>query len=165
VAIEEYWQGGVEDVPRSDRFDWFYCCQYSRSLFTPFSDSDLTASPGVEIHAYIIDHFLAAAIDGAPILYGWAEPQEMAWILAWAANWCRNGGRLFLRRRLAGLMVFAIAGLVVVILPFGLFLIGSWGPIPASLGSLFGQCNLTAGWFCWIICNVPIASWRPIRKI
>ncbi|AFY72166.1 integral membrane sensor hybrid histidine kinase (plasmid) [Thalassoporum mexicanum PCC 7367] len=114
-------------------------------FFTPFTHSNLTAAPGVEIHAYIIDHLLAAAIDGQPVLYGWAEPQEIIWILVWAAV----GGTIgvwFISDRWRGLLVFAIALGLVLVLPYGLFLIGSWGPLPPALIALLGAAIVTVGW-------------------
>jgi CHASE2 domain-containing sensor protein len=109
------------------------------SFSTPYSTNQKDANqgryqqqPGVVVQAHMISQILSAVEDGRPLLKVWPRPQDLLWLLVWAAvggalAWrCRSGRSLMLAT------VAALSGLSVGC--FWLFMLGIWAPlIPAGL--------------------------------
>ncbi|MEM9904317.1 MAG: CHASE2 domain-containing protein [Cyanobacteria bacterium P01_D01_bin.44] len=92
-------------------------------------------TPGVEIHAQMIDQLLAAALDGRAVLKTWPSWAEWLWIGVWAMV----GGGLVVRRVSIwswllglGLSTLALTGIC-----WGLLGLGLWLPlVPAALAMM-----------------------------
>lgn len=88
---------------------------------------------GVLLHAQMINHLLAAAMDGRPPLKTWPKGIEGAWI----AVWCGLGGAVGWRWRRPSGAAIAAGGTVLLLYgtAWGLLNIGWWIPlVPAAIG-------------------------------
>ncbi|MEO0771369.1 MAG: CHASE2 domain-containing protein, partial [Cyanobacteria bacterium J06649_4] len=98
-------------------------------FYTPFSSSnqDELLMPGVVLHAQMTQQLLSAALEGRPLLTGWAQWGECLWVLGWGVA----GGLLAWRVAHPGGLV---AGLLVgsgglSLLSIALFSQSVWVPV------------------------------------
>ncbi len=116
-------------------------------FYTPYSSTHITTperTAGVEIHANIISHILAAVLEGRPIIKTLPEPAEWVWILLWSGigatlAWQLRylGGVKFFSLRKSGSLI--IAGFVLLGSTYAAFLSGWWLPVFPPLMALVGS--------------------------
>lgn len=103
-------------------------------LTTPYTKRGEGYMSGVMIHANVISMLLEAALDGRPLLQGWTEWQECAWISLWVIAGTiisrhQRGRPLTITLIVSGLLGGLVGG------GYSLFLLGLWVPvIPAGIG-------------------------------
>jgi CHASE2 domain-containing sensor protein len=101
---------------------------------------------GVEIQSHAISQILAAVLNGRPLLGSLPDPWEYVWILGWGCVGI-GLGRVMVSplRILAGL---GMAGVVLVVICYGLILLGWWLPVvPSLLVLVLNGAGLTASLF------------------
>jgi adenylate cyclase len=128
-------------------------------FFTPYSSSWFTTPqrmPGVIVHANLTSQILSAALDGRPLIKGWAEPIEWLWILGWSfagasVRWLSLQGtlhtkKIFPKWIVLGIGIIPAAG-VLVTCTYLAFLGGWWIPVVSPLVALFGSASAIAGYY------------------
>jgi adenylate cyclase len=108
------------------------------TFYTPYSagKDDKQQMPGVVIHAQAASQLISAVLDGRPLIWGWSEPFEIVWILAWSLV----GGLLgwYLRHPAAVALVMLIGGASLYGAGFLIFLEGGWIPLVPAAVTFFG---------------------------
>ncbi len=114
-------------------------------VFTAYS-SQLMGAPqpvsGVELHANLISQILQAAINGRPLLQTWSDPLEVLWILVWA--WLGAILSWKLRSPRMAFIALALAGASLLIIAYGLIVMGWWIPVVAPLLAMTGAATAIA---------------------
>ncbi|MEL6325996.1 MAG: CHASE2 domain-containing protein, partial [Cyanobacteria bacterium J06626_23] len=98
---------------------------------------------GVLLHAQMVNHLLAAAIDGRSPIRVWPEGVEMLWIAAW----CGLGGLVGWRCRRLSVAAIAAGGTVLLLygIAWGLLNLSWWVPlVPAAIGSSLATAGTLA---------------------
>jgi hypothetical protein len=119
---------------------------YRDVFFTPYSTyssgwlGSVTTSARVEIHADLASQILSAALEGRPLMRVWSKPLEWLWIFGWSVV----GGNLswqFWRLRSPQGSVFSIflAGVGLIGVCYGAFLVGWWLPLIPAVLALVGS--------------------------
>jgi CHASE2 domain-containing sensor protein len=99
---------------------------------------------GVEYQAHAISQMIHAVLDGRPLLRSWLEGWEYAWIVSWGLLGIALG--LMLRSPWKTLFSLAISSGCLILICYGLILLGWWIPLVPSLLTL-GAAGLTTSFF------------------
>ncbi len=109
--------------------------------------SDIPGTPGVFIHAEVVNQILDAALDGRPLLRTWPQLYDYLWILVWTGL----GAKLGWTRRSPHVTILGIvlSASSLTLVAFWLFLAGWWVPFVPSLMALGGAATLNKGYGLW----------------
>jgi CHASE2 domain-containing sensor protein len=98
---------------------------------------------GVEIQAHIISQLISAALDNRPMINVWSDAWEYLWIISWGILGL-NIGRV-IRNPLKNIFYTTIASICLILICYGLIIIGWWVPIvPAFFTLVFNGVGLAA---------------------
>lgn len=98
---------------------------------------------GVEIQAHIVSQLISAALDNRPMINVWADIWEYLWILFWGVLGL-NIGRV-IRNPFKNIFYIAIASICLILICYGLIIIGWWVPIvPTFFTLVFNGVGLAA---------------------
>ncbi|EKQ70611.1 putative transmembrane sensor domain protein [Leptolyngbyaceae cyanobacterium JSC-12] len=120
-------------------------------FYTPYSGNSITTPEtmaGVEIQANLASHILSSTLDGRTGIQGWADWQEILWIIGWASigtilawiarapRWAISGITLLVVSLIAGSYSALLAGWWIPIVPATLALLTSAGIITSYIAYL-----------------------------
>jgi CHASE2 domain-containing sensor protein/two-component sensor histidine kinase len=99
---------------------------------------------GVEYQAHAISQMIHAVLDDRPLLRSWLEGWEYAWIVSWGLLGIALG--LMLRSPWKTLFSLALSSGCLILICYGLILLGWWIPLVPALLAL-GAAGLTTSFF------------------
>ena len=97
---------------------------------------------GVEIQAHAVSQIVRSVLDQRPLLSTWIDGWEYAWILFWGMVGVILG-KLF-RSPLPAILGVSAANLVLIMIAYGLLIMGWWIPLVPALLALILSSALTA---------------------
>jgi|SRR5579883_154077 len=98
------------------------------------SDNQFQLLYGIENHAHSTSQIISAVLDRRPLLLAWPEGAEYLWILLWGTGGIISG--LLLRSPWKTLLVLAGSSAILILLSYGLVIVGWWVPVVPSLLAL-----------------------------
>lgn len=122
---------------------------------TPYSNT-LSGIPeamaGIEIHANLTSHLIAAALEGESKIHTASEGVEWLWIFLWGAvgagftcQWRDIKGLPYISFPRTGVMI-SLASLVLIVSVYSAFMLSWWIPLVTPLLALLGSAIATIGY-------------------
>ncbi|MFN3360901.1 MAG: CHASE2 domain-containing protein [Pseudanabaenaceae cyanobacterium] len=92
-----------------------------------YEADDLPGTPGVEIHAAVVEQLLSSALEGRPLLQFWSDRVEILWIVFWGMlggilAWSYDKGKTTIGLAVLGIVVLVTSSYI-------LFIFGVWIPV------------------------------------
>jgi diguanylate cyclase (GGDEF)-like protein/PAS domain S-box-containing protein len=118
--------------------DFAHTSYSGRLIGPPVAISD------VEFHASVISQILYAAKDGRPLIHTWPDALEWLWIWVW--SWM--GARLSWKQRslCSSGVAITLAGIFLLGISYGLFLLNGWLPVVPPLLAMNGSAIAILGY-------------------
>jgi PAS domain S-box-containing protein len=149
VSMTEVLQGHVPKNLMHDRIVLIGLTAESLEdkFFISYTTDQISAPPGVEVHALLTSKLLSAALDGRPLLDVWLEPLEWLWIIFWSTigaivGWTSRSPRQTIFK-------VTLLGTVLIASVYGLFLVGWWIIIIPPLLALVGAAITSNSYLLW----------------
>ncbi|MBL1198681.1 MAG: CHASE2 domain-containing protein [Nostoc sp. GBBB01] len=98
---------------------------------------------GIDIQAHVVSQLVSAVLDNRPMIYVWTDGWEYLWIISWGILGLSLGRGI--RNPFKMLICLTIASIFLIVICYGLIIIGLWVPIvPVLLILVFNGLGLAA---------------------
>ncbi|MGF1989876.1 MAG: CHASE2 domain-containing protein [Nostoc sp. ZfuVER08] len=98
---------------------------------------------GIDIQAHVVSQLVSAVLDNRPMIYVWTDGWEYLWIISWGILGLSLGCGI--RNPFKMLICLTIASIFLIVICYGLIIIGLWVPIvPVLLILVFNGLGLAA---------------------